>query len=248
VRSAHGLGPIVREEAGRVDLFGLFRSVRPIRGSDREVDEWIQNLLEMEAGVTRCRGTSIRKLLQMVPALVPYFGTRAGTFRESGILFTGWSGWRGGYSYAQLYGIQNNSSISGWSPKEQQTARSIFEQNCMVYRYRFERVAAYIGSTTGARSLRQRLREEIRINAPGSGPAAGSDPPRGLRELQLIDRLQTPWGRRSFRYDIGSIVAPGTRNPSTVFLLEKLLQLRERPTGNPVGGRTFEDFEDNEEY
>jgi hypothetical protein len=244
VRSAHELGSIVREEAGRGDLFGLFRSVRPIRGSDREVDEWIQNFLEMEAGAARC-STRITKLLRMVPAQVPY-GTRAGTFRESGILFTGWSGWRGGYSYAQLYGILNNSPIRRWSAEEQQTARSIFNQNCMVYRYRFERVAAYIGSTTGARSLRQRLREEISINTPGSGPAAGSDPPAGLR--QLINRLQTPWSRRSFRYDIGSIVAPGIRNTSTVFLLEKLLQLRERPTGNPVGGRTFEDFADNEEY
>jgi hypothetical protein len=115
----------------------------------------------------------------------------------------------------------------------------------MVYRYRFQgvnlRTAGYIGSATGSDSLRQRLGREITITGAATAPTAGSRAPEGLGHV--ISRLQASADRASFRLDIGSIVPPGIRNRSNVYYLEKLLQSRERPFGNPSGFRTFEDVE-----
>jgi hypothetical protein len=174
---------------------------------------------------------------------VPYVGTRPGTFHVSGITLRGWSGWRGAYSYVQLHAILNGLAVPGMTQHEQRLTRGIFGQNCMVYRYRFQgvnlRTAGYIGSATGEDSLRQRLGREITIAGPSTAPTAGKKAPGGLEHV--ISRLQASADRAAFRLDIGSIVPPGVRNRSNVFYLEKLLQSRERPFGNPSGLRTFED-------
>jgi hypothetical protein len=222
-------------------LSALDRIVRREARSIRGFEDEMAGELDLAAAQASCNPRLQLPLRQAVP----YVGTRQGVVRLAGIAFSGWSGWRGAYSYAQLYGILNRVSVPGMTPGEQRPTMAIFNQNCMIYRYRFQgmdlRDAGYIGSTTGASSLRQRLTREIRIVGPTSSPMPGSQPPAGL--AHIIDRLQMSAVRASFRLDIGSIVPPGVRNPSNVYYLEKLLQSRERPFGNPSGRRTFEDLE-----
>jgi hypothetical protein len=223
------LDRIVREEA---------------RSSRRFEDEMAADMvgfLDSAAVQARCNRRITRLPLRQ-PA--PYVGTRPGAIGLQGITFRGWSGWRGDYSYAQLHGILSGLAIPGMTAGDQRLTRDIFGQNCMVYRYRFQgtdlRRAGYIGSATGARSLRQRLLLEIRIGGPNSPPMPGGQQPEGLQHV--LSRLQASAGRASFRLDIGSVVSPGVRNASTVYYLEKLLQARERPFGNPSGVRPFEDL------
>jgi hypothetical protein len=240
------LGRIVREESARIQQRGLLRETWSTSYLEDELDEMIRYWLEVEAGTAACNSRVARLPLRRP---VPYVGTRAGPFQEQGIVFNGWSGWRGAYSFAELHGILNNVAIPGMSTHDQATTQRIFSQNCMVYRYRFQgtdlRTAGYIGSATGDNSLRERLSLEIRIRHPGSNPTRGRQSPQGLQHV--ISQLQTASGRGSFRLDIGSVGSPGIRNRSTVYQLEKLLQLREHTYGNPIGVRSFEDFE-QEEY
>ena len=240
-----GLGRIVREESARIEPRGLLREAWPTSYPRGEVDEMIRYWLEAEAGTAACNSRVARLPLRRP---VPYVGTRAGPFQEQGIVFNGWTGWRGAYSFAELHGVLNNVAIPGMSVQDQATTQSIFSQNCMLYRYRFQgtdlRSAGYIGSATGDNSLRQRLSLEIGIRHPGRNPTRGRQSPQGLQHI--ISRLQTASGRGSFRLDIGTVVPPGIRNRSTVYQLEKLLQLRERTYGNPIGVRSFEDFEEAE--
>jgi hypothetical protein len=223
------LDRIVRQEA-RLSL-----------GFEDEVAADVIGFIDLAATQARCNRRITRLPLRRP---VPYVGIRAGAFVLQGITFRGWSGWRGDYSYAQLHGILNGLTIPGMTADDQGLIRDIFGQNCMVYRYRFQgtdlRRAGYIGSATGASSLRQRLSQEIRISFRDRPPRPGGHQPEGLEHV--MNRLRTSAGRASFRLDIGSIVPPGVRNASNIFYLEKLLQSLERPLGNPSGVRTFEDL------
>lgn len=62
---------------------------------------------------------------------------------------------------------------------------------------------------------------------------------RGL--TRILSLLARPEHRTGFRFDVGTIVPPGIRNSQYVFILEKVLQTRERPSGNPPSVRSFDE-------
>lgn len=152
-------------------------------------------------------------------------GPRPGT-----LLLRGWSGWRGDFRHGELAQMLNNRALPQGRPLDQQ---------CMVYRYRFiDRPAAYIGSVTGQTTVRQRVREEVSVGPRGRvRPARGM--PAGLEQIAAL--LSRPEQRAGFRFDIGTIVPPGVRNSPNVFILEKMLQAQERPSGNPLSVRSFDE-------
>lgn len=210
--------------------------IRPLHALDHlaegEIAAWeargswaAEDDLLFEAALARPRqGPCLPRRVDL-PVTPVASGVRAGT-----LLLSGWSGWRGGFTHSQLTRMFNERAHPD---------RRFLDQQCMVYRYRFmDRPDAYIGSATGRSTLLSRLREEI-IIGPRGGVRRGSGLPRGLTRVRSL--LADPGRRASFRFDIGTIVPPGVRNSTNVFILEKMLQARERPSGNPVGVRSFED-------
>lgn len=163
------------------------------------------------------------------PPRVVLPATRASTGTRAGTIF-GWSGWRGSFTHAQLTQMVNNRAF----PEGR-----VLDQQCMVYRYRFvDRPDAYIGSATGRTTLRGRIGEEV-ILGPRGRVQPGPRMPRGL--AQIVSLLARPERRTGFRFDVGTIVPPGVRNSQNVFILEKSLQAREQPSGNPLSVRSFDE-------